>query len=463
MKKRNVIILIAILALLSGSYIYISYHPVKKNTGGEQNKIELVKWDAGKINKIVLNSDKGTLELNKNGDTWTAKGYESIKLSQQTVQGIASTFATLAADKVIDDNPKDLNQYELSPAKSSAAFTLADGSRKNMLLGSKTPQGDSYYMMMEGDPKLYLLSSTSGDMFNYGIADLRDRNIFTADASALNYIKIVLPDGRIEEIKKVEKGSAEEKQFTENTWVMTKPYNMIYSVTDATMSDILNSVSQVTADEFVSDNPADLQKYGLDKPSIDVTAKAGSANLHLLMSKKTDDSKVYFKTDNSNDIYEAGSSMYDAFNKEPMELISKFIYVPNIDDVDEISIETGKIKNTMTLKRQKKPAQKQGEADTTVTTYTVNGKTVEETKFKDFYQSMVNIHADSENDKRDLPDQPEVRITYVLNKGDTKKVVLDYCPYNADFYAAFKDGKSDFVVSRDQVQQMIKGMQSLAK
>lgn len=463
MRKRNVIILILVFALLLGCYLYISYRPLKnKSEEDEQNTIELAKYDVKKINRMLLKSENGILELDKSGENWILKDKGDIKLDQSVINNIADSFANLSAEKVIEDNPKDTSEYGLNPPQVTATAYLDDGSEKTVLLGSKTPQGSSYYMMQPGDTKLYLLSSTAGERFSYGISDIRDKNIVTLDTNQVNSVSITFPNGRIEEMKKVEKGSPEEKQFAENTWILLKPYSSAYRLKADNMNNIVNALSSIKADGFVSDDPSDISKYGLDKPSLDVTATAGSSKVHVIFGSKPDDSSIYLKTDDSNTIYKVGSSVYDSFNKQPLDLIEKFVYLANIDDVDLIVIEKGSEKNVISFERTKKPAEKEGEEDQVVTTYRINGKAIEEDAFKSFYQSIIGIMADSENDSQ-VQGNADVKVTFTMNKGDEKQVIVSYCPYNADFYRAFRNGKSDFLVSKVQVQKMLDSMEKLLK
>ena|ERR1035437_6185341 len=92
--------------------------------------------------------------------------------------------------------------------------------------------------------------------------------------------------------------------------------------------------------------------------------------------------------------------------------------------------------------------------------YYNNKLTIELSKFKAQYQEIIGLLVDAENDKK-LEDKPEVSITYSLNKGSKKQEIVDFVPYNDQFYAVFRDGKSDFVIGKDKVNKMITGLRNL--
>lgn len=47
---------------------------------------------------------------------------------------------------------------------------------------------------------------------------------------------------------------------------------------------------------------------------------------------------------------------------------------------------------------------------------------------------------------------------YLVNK---KVDVMQYIPYNDDFYMVVRNGKSDFVIAKEQVQKVLKDLEDL--
>lgn len=458
-KGKNLIVLAAVFVLLLGAFIYVKNKPsAGSNTESEAKKIKLEVYDQNKIKKMMIASEKNTLELEKDGDTWKLKPDTSIKLDQTSVGSIATSFANLYADRIVDDNPGDIEQYGLGSGKYTATATLDDGTQKTIYIGNAVPGGSGYYMMVKGDAKLYLIASSEGEHFRYTVSDIRDKTIFAASGDSLNYIKINLSDGTSMEIKKLQDSSAKASDYSDSSWILSRPYSRSYSMDQTAIEGMISSVTDLKASGFV--DAKDYSEYGLDKPSLDVTVNAGENALHLLFGKKADDSNIYLKVDGNEQIYKVASSVYDSFNKKPFDIVNKSPYIINIDDVDSITIEENNNKYVLSLSRVKKPAQKEGEEEQVTTTYSVNGKTVKEEDFKNFYQSLIGITIEAENDKK-IAYTPDVKIMFKLNKGDKKQVEIDYCPYNSDFYSVFEDGKSDFLISKAQVQKILKELNDL--
>lgn len=460
MKKRNIIILVAVFVLLLGCYIYMKVKPAGEDKADSEQKIELAVFDSKKIKKMVIESHDGSMELDRNGESWKLKSNPEISLDQSSVDDIATSFANLYAEKVLDENPEELGQYGLDSGKVTATATLDDGSEKTIYVGDEVPGGSSYYMMVKDDPKLYLIASADGRHFRYTVADIRNKTIFSAGTDTVNYIKVKLSDGRTVEMKKVESGSAEEKEYPKDSWILLKPYSQTYSMDESGINDMINNLADLKINGFVNDNPDSYSEYGLDKPSLDVTANAGGNTIHLLFGKKSDDSDIYVMVDGSKPVYKISSWVYDSFNKEPFDLVNKTPGMVNIDDVDRIVIEENGREYTAELKREKKPAEKEGEEEQVITTYSINGKDIKEEEFKSFYEKLIALKAEAEND-RTIQGQPDVKVTFTLNEGEKKQIIISYCPYNDDFYGMFVNGKADFLISKEQVRKMLEELHKL--
>jgi hypothetical protein len=62
-----------------------------------------------------------------------------------------------------------------------------------------------------------------------------------------------------------------------------------------------------------------------------------------------------------------------------------------------------------------------------------------------------------------LAEKPEVRFTYNLNVGSRRIYDVSFVPYNVDFYALFVNGKSRFLVNRQQIENTIADLDLLLK
>lgn len=453
----KIILLIIILGGLIGAYFYLSKNPQNKTEEdkvAETKTIEILKLDENKISKITLNNEKGSISFVKRDDKWVYEEKPDLKLDENMVNSVVQNFTALNAEKSVEKEPSDLEKYGLKDTKNTATATLQDGSTYTLELGNQTPSGSSFYLKVKDKNEVYTVSESAGKAIKYSINDLRTKELTTINTSDLKYLKIVNSKGETIEIKPNDAQNDEEKQYGINSYIMTKPYSTVRGVDSTKLTDLTDAISGISIIDIVSDSSSELDKYGLDEPQLELLAKDSKNELHLYFGKETDDGNVAFKVSGSPEIYTVSKSSIEALNVNAFDLMDKLIYIVNIDSVDGITIENGSQKDVITLSRTTKKAEKEGEKDETVTTYKINDKEVSEDPFKDFYQVLIGFTAEGVNDKT-LSEKPELRIVYDLNSANKKTAVVSFVSYNNDFYAAFVDGKSQFLVSKLQVEKML--------
>ena len=462
-RSRNLLVLLAVLVLLVGSYFFLKYRPVKSTADNSKTvepavqDIVLTKLDEAKLSLIRIKSTRGSLSLSHKANGWVADSAPGLKLDQDVIDSLASTVSNLYAQQEIDATPADLSQYGLDNPPITVTVLAIDQKQAVIRLGNATPTGSSYYVMIQGDPKVYTVSSYTGQSFDVALADLRDKSLPVINAQELKYLLIAPAGSRAIEI--VPNNNAQNTQFgVLNPWSMTKPYPEAKNVGNDQLQKILEAFASLTAiSGFITDRPGDLGGYGLAKPRLELIAKDKQNTLHLYVGKDSNESEVYCKLAGSPTVFTLSKDSLEAFNVKPFDLIEKFACILNIDDVDRVEIRAADKTHSILLTRKTIKTAKKDQPAEIATTYRMDGKKIPENVFKKFYQSLIGLLMESESDRMPQDKNPEVTTTFHLNKGSqTERVVqVDYIPYNSDFYAVFRNGKPLFLISRSQVQQML--------
>ncbi len=459
-KSKNIIILAVILGILIGAYYFIDSRPQDEEEDSSEETIELSKFDKEKLTKMTIKTSEGTLTLTKDGEGWKVDYPFEITLDETAIDDLAYSFANLYAEEIVEEAPEDLSDYGLENPKSIAECELEDGEKRIFYLGDETPVGSTYYLMVENDPKVYTVWTNHGEHFSYSLSDIREKKLPEIELPELTYLKIDKKDGRPIEIKTNEKQNDKEASFGLGLWKMTAPYNQPMGIDSGKMSEFLEGIPSLSIKDFIDDEPEDLSKYGLEEPEGEFVIEDSETKLHIYIGKEYDDEAVYFKTDDSDSIYTIEKSKLEFMDVQPFELVEKFAYIVNIDDVDKVLVEGDGKSHTLTLTRTTQEAEEEDEEDEVITTYKVDGKEVEEDSFKVYYQSLIGLIVDAENNQE--PDaEPEVKTTFFLNKGEEREVHVDYVPYDNDFYLVVRGGKAEFVISQKQVKNMLNDLELL--
>lgn len=479
-KTRNIIIFVLVIGLLIGAYFFLANRPEDEPEEIVSDTISVYKSDKNEIKKIELSSINGELTINRiekeveegEGDNkelvlktlWEVDYEHDVILKQMSIDDIAYTFASLNAERIIEEEtPDNLEPYGLKEPQAKGTATLDDGSKRTLYLGNKTPSGSTYYLMVEGDPKVYEVWTNHGDRLLYTLSDIRDKTIPFIDLNDFRYLYLDKGDGRPLEIKINDDISGEDAQFGIGIWQMTRPYNEPMGVNGEAIHDMLEGIQGFTIEEFIEDGVEDLSKYGLDEPSLEFIFMDGESKTHMIFGDEYDEKYLYFKLPDSDSVFGIRKSLTNFADIRAFDLVEKFAYIVNIDDVDKIEVEGFDKSHVLSMEREIiKEAEDEDEEDEVETTYFLDGVEVQDKAFKKAYQSVIGVLVDGEN-IQDMEEKPEVKTTFYLNKGSNREVSINYVPYDSDFYAVFRGGQAEFVVNKGLVKNIFDMAEALAK
>jgi hypothetical protein len=152
-----------------------------------------------------------------------------------------------------------------------------------------------------------------------------------------------IPDAQIQSIDlKKRDGSPVDLQRQGGRWVITAPES--YPADQDAVSGVVSSLSPVTADSVVEDNPRDLGKYGLKAPSLTVTVhqKNGKAAEILFGEDVPTGSLVYARMDSSPKVYAVSSSVKTSFDKAVSDLRDKRLLTFDSNKLTRADLISGK-------------------------------------------------------------------------------------------------------------------------
>lgn len=456
-RTRNLLFTALLFLAVAAGYFYLAHRPQETEEIPVSTSIELADFGPDDLVQMILESEKERLVLEKEDGEWKAAHDRSLELDQYRADNIASSFCNLRADKVVAEDPADLAAYGLEKPAVRATAVLKDGSRRVFYLGDRTPVGTGYYLKVQDQPEIYTIGTWYGRNLSSLLADVRSRSLPAFSPEEAVYFRRVWENRPVVELKK-EEDTEEESEFSLGAWRMVQPYRRTLGVRTDKLQELLYSLAGLEIDEFVDDQPGDLRKYGLDRPRGEVLVRDAENTLHLYFGADYDGENVYFQVAGSNRVYGVKRRNLSFMETSPFDLVEKFAYIVFIDYVDKIEIKTPGESYELTMTRL---AGEEEDGEETVI-YRVNGLEVEEMDFRRVYQQIIGLTVEAENDKI-LTEKPEITVTFLLNTGAERKVVVDYVPYNRDFYAVFRDGSGDFLISRQQVEEMLTAVEELAR
>lgn len=268
----STLILVVVLAGL-GAYIYFvdSKRPAPSADGSTTEKEKVFTVDVDKINELRVTTQGQTTLLKKSQGGWKLVEPAPIDADPPEAIGVATALTNIDIVRVIDENATNLEQFGLANPKIVVEYKADGGASGTLKLGNKNATQGEIYALKNSDKRVFLVSSFQETSFNRTPFDLRDKKILKFDRDKADSLVLV-------------KGpSSLELSRTGTEWKVVKP---VASRSDySAIEGFISRLSSANMSKMVEENPKDLAKYGLDKPTMTVTIGSGSAKTVLEVGK----------------------------------------------------------------------------------------------------------------------------------------------------------------------------------
>lgn len=312
---KSTIALAVVLAGL-GAYIYFVTwkQPDTPDAGKKTDKVFAVASD--KINEIKITSAAGeAVTARKNGTAWALTEPTSAPADEAEMSAITNALATADIVRVVDDNPSNLNDYGLSNPHIAVSFKAeGDKDYRHLFIGEKTPTGADLFARRNDDKKVFLIASFQESSLNKTAFDLRDKSVLKVDRDKIDSVELVAGTQTVAIAK------------DGGDWKLTRPvpvkadYGTVEGLIGKLQTVRMKSIAAADA------SPADLKKYGLDKPQATVNLNAGSAKATLLIGGKTDDNNLYARDASSPMVVTIDAALLDDIKKAPDDYRRKDLF-----------------------------------------------------------------------------------------------------------------------------------------
>lgn len=439
----KVIILLLVLAVCVAGVIFVGMQPEHKDNASSNQTtaqdVKILELDKDKIDQVTVKNKEGEFVYEKKGTDWVLVSPKDITFNKNAISSFIGQFSTLQAQKVVEDNAKDLAQYGLDKG-AEVTIKMKDGTSKTLIIGSNNPTSDLTYVKLKDSNKVYGVSTDTGKNLIASKDTLIDKTLFPYQSEAITGITFERDGKQVFEAAKAGE-----------TWKMFAPIKI--DARTENMKPILDSLNFLSAESIEEENATDLSKYGLDKPSYAFTLVTATKKSKILMGiEKERGSSIYAKLADSNRVVTLGLSSFNYLDKPFKELIEPFVFIPNIDTVSRVVATLNGTTVTSDIKTDKN--------DKKNDSFVVNGKDLKkadpdnaDSNFREYFQSLIGIVADSIEPDAKPSGTSVVTIDYTLKVPGSSKI--EFIKKDDRSYYAMKDGKyTGIVVDGKQFDQI---------
>ena len=447
---------LALLVLVGSTVAVIKLIPVKEE-GEEQtetsNTIEVKKLKSDKISSVKVTNTNGTVDFysetvedktSSSSETkveWYTKQVDKTLTDSSSIENVVEKVATISANMEI--TKKSAEECGLTSASTKAVVTPNNADAYTVLLGDKSPDNTGYYLKIENEDKIYLVSDEVYNDLQFTILDFaatptiegfdkEDKEVadnFTDEGTMESFDRLVISGENYPEEISVLPNDDEQ---------LSEYYSYIIKTPQLRLAQKLENItpffeSGITPSGVYSYDvtSATLKKVGLDKPDIQLKMQIGKATVTFKIKQQADGDYAVI-SEKSPVVYRvSASTLAEVAGYKTTDYYLSTVFLTNIDKLSNFTVNTAEKSYSFDIVKNE---DEDAEEDYTIT---IDGKKLVADNFQNFYANCVSLTTkDYINDN--LTSKPDVTFVMTLKKGGTS--IIEFTKVSATRYQCKLDG-----------------------
>ena len=250
----------------------------------EKKLLDVVKDNVSRMELKFADGTEVECAMEKGG--WVLKKPVEDQGNKDEIDKVIDKLKDLEVDKedFVAEEAADLAKYGLDKPQLVAVVYQKDVSQ-TVLVGKKAEgKTDKLYAKRKDESAIVAIKKSFLDDVKKKPKDLRDRKLARVEKDDVEAAEIKRGDQLVVMAKK------------DGDWLLSKPKEMKADTWE--VEELFTDVGKLEVDDFVEDKPADLAKYGLDKPMAEITLtlkeKKGVRKV-IIGAKEKDGDKYYMR------------------------------------------------------------------------------------------------------------------------------------------------------------------------
>lgn len=266
---------------------------------------KLLRADADKISRVVLDAGGRSIEFGKSGEaSWQILKPQPLRADNFTVGDLARAVQNAEMTAVVEEGEATKSKVDFS--KPFATVEVVDEAGQHTLTVIKADE--KYYARSSDLEGVYEVSSTMAESLNKQLDDFRNKKLFDFGFNDLARLQLRDGDTRVAIEKKDDK------------WVLASEGGR--EVESRKVQTLIDSLRNLSATSFASDNAAEKDKYGLGSPAIEAeVTQAESAATEKVVITSPSAERVYAARDGQPTTYEVEESAVEEIQRSITELL----------------------------------------------------------------------------------------------------------------------------------------------
>lgn len=331
MKPKALLIAAALFALLGGG-IWWSNRDIREKESqppkdAPPKVLALVESEIVKVEIRRAAGESMRLERAASG-SW--KLVEPVfPVDRDAVSALLTGLSSLSSDKVVEEKAADLKGFGLAQPGTRIIVTLKTGKTRTIALGDEAPVGGGSYLKVDGDLRVFTVSSVTRAGLDKFAVDLRDKRLLTYDSEKLARVEWTAKGATVE----LSKNSG-------GDWAMVKPKPM--RADGWQVEELLRKVREAKLDPLLtSDQMADLATQFAGAAPLASVALTDAAGTQRLEVRRNKDGKYYAKSSVVAGVHMLVDELGKGFDKAVEDLRNKKIFDFGFSDPGKVEYRDG--------------------------------------------------------------------------------------------------------------------------
>jgi hypothetical protein len=328
--KKTIILFIAFAALLAFVILFEEF----KGKSGEDEEEKLVALSSDNVQKITLKREDEiiTFEKSQDEDTdgWIITEPLEAKADKYEVDRLADNFSDLRIERVVEEEPEDVEKYEIPKKEISLWFKDREKPVK-ILIGAENLLDSTFFAKREDQARVVLIPSHLKSTLEKSLFEFRQKEIFRFETDDVKSIALRAKETQWEAEKK------------EEEWFFNRPVQALAK--ENKITGILNSLSGLKAKEFVSEEKSkeEIDKFGLSKPDYEITLTLPVENQEITFFLHKQEDTFYATFSLSSKIVEVEDTLLSDLEEEVEKLREKEVANFYSWEVNRLRLKIGEI------------------------------------------------------------------------------------------------------------------------
>jgi uncharacterized protein DUF4340 len=444
--RSTIVLLVALVGL--GAYIYFVTSTKTDDTAAKRDKL-FSSLEAATIDELKVKSESGDVTtLKKDGGVWKIVAPMAVPAADSDASGVANALGDIEVVRVLEENPSDLKTYGLDSPRIEVEFKSADGKTAgHLFVGAKTATGGNLYARRDDQKRVVLIAQFYETSLNKSTFDLRDKSIIKFDRAKVDGVDVDLGGKPIDFTK------------ADTDWKMTKP--VVARADSSAVDGLVGRVESAQMKSIVTSapTPADLKKFGFDKPQATVNIHLGSARATLVVGGKADETSVYVRDASKPEVFMVDTSTGDDFKKPADDYRKKELF--DFRAFDATRVEITRNGQTVIFERVKA---KDDQSPDTWHRVSPNPGDPDRAKVETLLAGLADVRATSFVDSKAKTglDSPAMTVVAKFDEGKKEERVT-FGKNGADVFASRPDDPGAAKIEAEKFDEAVKALDELSK